>query len=61
MACVEKIFKELGSIDILINNTGFSSYGAIEAVTIGRCKMVTKRKISVRHKKTNARQNFILN
>lgn len=32
IACVNQIFKEAGSIDILINNAGFGSYGAIEEV-----------------------------
>lgn len=32
--CVEQIFKETGSIDILINNAGFGQYGAIEDVSI---------------------------
>jgi short-subunit dehydrogenase len=38
MACVEQIFKEAGSIDILINNAGFGSYGAIEDVTMQDAK-----------------------
>jgi short-subunit dehydrogenase len=38
MACVEQIFKEAGSIDILINNAGFGSYGAIEDVTMRDAK-----------------------
>jgi short-subunit dehydrogenase len=37
-ACVEQIFKEAGSIDILINNAGFGSYGAIEDVTMQDAK-----------------------
>jgi len=38
MACVEKIFKEAGSIDILVNNAGFGSYGAVEDVTMQDAK-----------------------
>lgn len=37
-ACVERIFNEAGSIDILINNAGFGSYGAIEDVTMKDAK-----------------------
>jgi short-subunit dehydrogenase len=37
-ACVEQIFQEAGSIDILINNAGFGSYGAIEDVTMQDAK-----------------------
>lgn len=37
-ACVEQIFKEAGSIDILTNNAGFGSYGAIEDVTMQDAK-----------------------
>ncbi len=28
--CINQIFKEAGSIDVLVNNAGFGSYGAIE-------------------------------
>ena len=38
MACFEQISKEAGSIDILINNAGFGSYGAIEDVTMQDAK-----------------------
>ena len=34
VACVEQISKEAGSIDILINNAGFGSSGAIEDVSM---------------------------
>lgn len=37
-ACVEQIFKEAGSIDVLVNNAGFGSYGAIEDVTMQDAK-----------------------
>ena len=33
-ACLERIFKEAGSIDILVNNAGFGSYGAVEDVSM---------------------------
>lgn len=38
VSCVESILREAGSIDILINNAGFGSYGAIEDVTIKDAK-----------------------
>ena len=37
-ACVEQIFKEAGSIDVLVNNAGFGSEGAIEDVTMQDAK-----------------------
>ena len=33
-ACVDQIFKETGSIDVLVNNAGFGSYGSIEDVSM---------------------------
>jgi short-subunit dehydrogenase len=36
--CVEQIFKEAGSIDVLVNNAGFGSEGAIEDVTMQDAK-----------------------
>jgi short-subunit dehydrogenase len=38
MACVERIHQETGHIDILINNAGFGSYGAIEDITMQDAK-----------------------
>lgn len=37
-ACIEEVFKEAGSIDVLVNNAGFGSEGAIEDVTIEDAK-----------------------
>jgi short-subunit dehydrogenase len=34
VACVNQILKEAGSIDVLVNNAGFGSYGAIEDVSM---------------------------
>ncbi len=34
VACIEQIFQEAGSIDILINNAGFGSSGAVEDVSM---------------------------
>lgn len=38
VACVEKISKEAGSIDVLINSAGLGSYGALEDVPIAEAK-----------------------
>ncbi|WP_221393656.1 oxidoreductase [Dyadobacter sp. NIV53] len=38
MACVDRIFKEAGGIDVLVNNAGFGSYGAIEDVAMQDAK-----------------------
>lgn len=38
VACVDKIFKETGSIDVLINSAGLGSYGALEDVSIAEAK-----------------------
>ncbi len=37
-ACVEQIFQEAGSIDVLVNNAGFGSEGAVEDVTMQDAK-----------------------
>ena len=37
-ACVEQIFKEVGSIEVLVNNAGFGLEGAIEDVTMQDAK-----------------------
>ena len=34
VACINQILAEAGSIDVLVNNAGFGSYGAIEDVTM---------------------------
>lgn len=33
-SCINQILQEAGSIDVLVNNAGFGSYGAIEDVSI---------------------------
>lgn len=38
VTCVEKIFKETGRIDVLINSAGLGSYGALEDVPIAHAK-----------------------
>ncbi|SEW05087.1 Short-chain dehydrogenase [Chitinophaga sp. YR573] len=38
VACVEQILKEAGSIDVLVNNAGLGSYGALEDVPIAEAK-----------------------
>ena len=38
VACVEKISKEAGSIDVLINSAGLGSYGALEDVPMSEAK-----------------------
>jgi short-subunit dehydrogenase len=37
-ACVEQIFLEAGRIDVLVNNAGFGSYGALEDVALSEAK-----------------------
>lgn len=38
VACVNQIYKEAGSIDILINSAGLGSYGALEDVPMKDAK-----------------------
>ena len=38
VACVNQIFKEAGGIDVLVNNAGFGSYGAIEDVPMDEAR-----------------------
>jgi len=38
LKCVETIYNEVGRIDILINNAGYGSYGAIEDVAMEEAK-----------------------
>jgi short-subunit dehydrogenase len=37
-ACVAQIFQEAGCIDVLVNNAGFGSYGALEDVALSEAK-----------------------
>ncbi|OQP56387.1 oxidoreductase [Niastella populi] len=37
-ACVDRIIKEAGSVDVLINNAGLGSYGALEDVPMAEAK-----------------------
>lgn len=38
LACVETVFAESGRIDVLVNNAGYGSYGAIEDVPLSEAK-----------------------
>jgi short-subunit dehydrogenase len=38
IACVNQIFHEAGRLDVLVNNAGFGSYGALEDVALSEAK-----------------------
>ena len=38
LCCVEKIFSEEGRIDVLVNNAGYGSYGAVEDVPMSEAR-----------------------
>lgn len=39
-ACVDKIFKQFGKIDVLVNCAGFGIFGAIEILSEEKCKKI---------------------